>query len=576
MEGEPATGPDPRLSEQLLKASAKGLEQLVGLLLQRRANADSARSDGWTALMAASSAGHLAVTELLLAHGANVQAVAIADGFTALLEACASGRRDIADALIQRGADVSLASHTGTTPLLVASLHGHAEVVLLLLQHGADAMYARPDGLTALRAACGNGHTNVAVCLIDHGVSLAGSEGVAALMSACASGHAEVAELLLEGGVAATAAAADGTTALMQACMAGHREVGAVLASHGADVEGALDIARRQSLSGVSRVLKRVRPAARQAPEETRDLDDLVRGIEGASAVPRARASARAAKVRSSGRATNVCPSGAATVGENGATSADVVVADRQSAASARPALEEYPPLAEEMASDGADATLNARAVNQDHAVIADAVSDDAQAACGEERRQPPAHAAAPPADLEEKAVDATAAPEGARAAPPAQLAGPASLPGASRWQLRRLLKASPAPGTYYTVEVLAIEACAARSESSCGTGKSRERNLEVITALCEGRPVTELALLPLTAADIAEAKHLEEGGITLATVAAEAPAPPLPSSTSSSPSSLPDRDALEEYTAWCSRARRQCLKAGRSGLARQGLARAC
>jgi len=114
---------------------------------------------------------------------------------------------------------------------------------------------------------------------------------VAALVSACANGHVSAVQLLLELGVPATSVSADGTTALMQACLAGHREVASILIEHGAEVEAVLEAARGQnSLSGVQRVLSRVKLPARPAVQETRDLDELVLQIEGtpaASSPPR-------------------------------------------------------------------------------------------------------------------------------------------------------------------------------------------------------------------------------------------------------------------------------------------------
>eukprot|EP00448_Togula_jolla_P041639 CAMPEP_0170647644 /NCGR_PEP_ID=MMETSP0224-20130122/44293_1 /TAXON_ID=285029 /ORGANISM="Togula jolla, Strain CCCM 725" /LENGTH=684 /DNA_ID=CAMNT_0010979081 /DNA_START=22 /DNA_END=2073 /DNA_ORIENTATION=+ len=288
--------PDPRLGGQLLTASGRGLTDLVRLLLGRGADPGYTRHDGWTSLMAACSAGHVVTAELLLEHGADY-AVAASDGFTSLMEACAAGHHEVVDLLLQRRAQPSFAAVDGTTPLILASLRGYVESAALLLAHRADASQVKQGGFSALRAAAGNGHAPVVRLLLRHQVGATGAEDARALVSAAANGHAAVVRLLLEHGVPATSSAKDGTSALVKACMANHREVAALLIRSGADVEGALEIARKQNLAGVRRVLGRLRSALEPGPQETRDLDLLVHEIEGLQPATSA-SGARSSRVR--------------------------------------------------------------------------------------------------------------------------------------------------------------------------------------------------------------------------------------------------------------------------------------
>jgi len=143
-------------------------------------------------------------------------------------------------------------------------------------------------------------------------------------------------------------------------------------------------------------------------------------------------------------------------------------------------------------------------------------------------------------------------------------------------WSVQRLSSACCPPGTFYTVEVLGHEPDLPNCSFESGhLGSidghyanqvrnrrcSRCRNPAVTAARCRGYPVAELSLIPLDAIEVAEAAQLAQDGITLVAAADIAImdmglSPRQPQSTSSS--SLPDRDAAEEYLAWCSEAQQQ------------------
>ena len=81
------------------------------------------RGDGATALMAASTTGHLAVVQALLAAKADVNA-RMTNGATALMAAAAVGNRQVVRALLDAGADVDAKANDGLTALLIASEDG--------------------------------------------------------------------------------------------------------------------------------------------------------------------------------------------------------------------------------------------------------------------------------------------------------------------------------------------------------------------------------------------------------------------------------------------------------------------
>ena len=96
---------------------------------------------------------HLAVTEVLLKYGAEINVI-LSDGSTFLLNAIAltsSKRFKTIALLLQHGADVNLAHiTTGETPLMVAALAGHSDLVNLLLDYGADVTQVNRAGQTVL------------------------------------------------------------------------------------------------------------------------------------------------------------------------------------------------------------------------------------------------------------------------------------------------------------------------------------------------------------------------------------------------------------------------------------------
>eukprot|EP00419_Tripos_fusus_P056286 CAMPEP_0172812834 /NCGR_PEP_ID=MMETSP1075-20121228/10283_1 /TAXON_ID=2916 /ORGANISM="Ceratium fusus, Strain PA161109" /LENGTH=813 /DNA_ID=CAMNT_0013652437 /DNA_START=30 /DNA_END=2474 /DNA_ORIENTATION=+ len=269
-----------RLSEQLLVASGRGIVELVGMLLERGGSTSYSRADGWTALMAASSAGHIAAAEALLTAGANAQATMAGDGFTALHEACANGHFEVVSLLLRHSADATHLARDGTSPIMLASLYGHENIASSLLDGTADPAQARQDGFTAMRAACGNGHLPMLKLMIANSV-MTSEEATCCLDSACANGHVGVVQFLLERR-APPNSAAQGTGPLLKACMANHVEVASLLIRLNADVDGALAVAQRRSLPAVRRVLNRARLAAGPTlVTEDRDIDTLVNQIEG-------------------------------------------------------------------------------------------------------------------------------------------------------------------------------------------------------------------------------------------------------------------------------------------------------
>ncbi|MBI3934719.1 MAG: ankyrin repeat domain-containing protein [Acidobacteria bacterium] len=166
---------------------------MVETLLKAGANPKTAQWTGETPLMTATRLGTVEVVNLLLAHGADVNAKESRRGQTALMWAIAQGYPQIARILIEQGADVRARSHQlaadgfkpkvtttwegdlqvsskgGFTPLLFAAQQGDLETARLLLAAGADVDESTEEDGTALLLASANGYEQLALFLLEMG-----------------------------------------------------------------------------------------------------------------------------------------------------------------------------------------------------------------------------------------------------------------------------------------------------------------------------------------------------------------------------------------------------------------------
>ena len=154
----------------LAAAVAARREALVALLLQHEVAVDQRLPNEATAVMVAAAMGYPDIIELLLAAGADVNAVD-AGGRSALHAAAQFGfehndslrARRLFDVLLKHGADINHADSEGKTPLLLllgAQLRPGSEcdathigaLVPVLLDAGAKVQHADQRGVTALHA----------------------------------------------------------------------------------------------------------------------------------------------------------------------------------------------------------------------------------------------------------------------------------------------------------------------------------------------------------------------------------------------------------------------------------------
>ena len=225
-----------------------------------------------TALMWACQDGDIAIVELQLAYGANIN-MQDKDGQTALITACKYGHLEIVQCILDNGADINMQDKDGntarmialngdnmeivqllflysenvpllfidsdnaqlpathetesnmnnintSTALIEACKYGYVEIVQLLLTHGADSMIKDQNGRTALIWACGKNNLHIVQLLLDHKAN----NGETALIAACRTGHLETVQLLLNYEADINIQDNNGETALIVAGRTGHLE----------------------------------------------------------------------------------------------------------------------------------------------------------------------------------------------------------------------------------------------------------------------------------------------------------------------------------------------------------------
>ena len=221
----------------LVTAAKQRNAAAVRALLQKHVPVDTPAGDGATALHWAVRNDELAIAQLLLEAGANVNA-ANRWGVTPLSVACVNGSAAAVELLLKAGADVNAVQTSGETALMTAARTGNLAVVSRLLDAGATVNHRMPGhGQTALMWAAAERHAGVARALIARGadVDVRSNNGYTALMFAGREGDSDSARLLMDAGTDVNLASKDGFTALLLATVRGHVETAALLLEYGAD-----------------------------------------------------------------------------------------------------------------------------------------------------------------------------------------------------------------------------------------------------------------------------------------------------------------------------------------------------
>jgi uncharacterized protein len=180
----------------LYLATVNGSATVIGKLLDAGEDANAVlTAEGETVLMLTAQTGHPAAVQVLLDHGADLNAQQV-HGQTALMWGAEQGHTDVVKLLLARGANAALASAAATkadrrpagglTALLFAARQGHFQTARALLDGGADVNQVAADSTSPLLIAVVNGHYELASMLLARGAnpSLADAKGRTPLFAA--------------------------------------------------------------------------------------------------------------------------------------------------------------------------------------------------------------------------------------------------------------------------------------------------------------------------------------------------------------------------------------------------------
>lgn len=208
------------------------LEKLKALL-QENPDLVSCGCDGGTPLVLAAEMGHQEVAELLLANGADMNAL----GYDALYEAINNQHKEMVKLLLASGAAVNPIQAGYRTPLMKAAEWGDVDVIGWLLAAKAQVNAQMDHGYSSLYFAAILDHIEAAQLLIANGAEVNTKAEFPPLHVAASYGHKDMVELLLAHGADVNwRDVKDGQTALHWAAVNDSKDVVELLLAKGADV----------------------------------------------------------------------------------------------------------------------------------------------------------------------------------------------------------------------------------------------------------------------------------------------------------------------------------------------------
>lgn len=207
-------------------------------------------------MIVASIKGHLPIIQLLVSHGANVNAKDLKNEDSPLMKAAEANQMPIVKFLIDKGAQLDAANKVGKTvfdfpvtkEFLMSIL---SEYIMEACRSGNMDMFKRyylpkymdvnkrdPQGATFSMYAAQFGILPLMEFLIEHGadIHIRSRDGSTALLYACEAGHLHIVEYLVQRGSVINSQDRLGHTALMCACYGGYLNIVKFLVEKGADI----------------------------------------------------------------------------------------------------------------------------------------------------------------------------------------------------------------------------------------------------------------------------------------------------------------------------------------------------
>jgi hypothetical protein len=149
-----------RIGTGLMIGAWEGNIAMMELFVAHGANVNQENRNHEQAIQLAAWKGHLDAVKWLLAHGATLNRGK--DEWGALHYAVFAGYEDIARFLIAQGADVNARIPNGSTVLMMAAREGHEKLAHMLVDAGANPRLVNESGESALTWAMRNEHFKIA------------------------------------------------------------------------------------------------------------------------------------------------------------------------------------------------------------------------------------------------------------------------------------------------------------------------------------------------------------------------------------------------------------------------------
>ena len=200
----------------------------VKVFLEEGVNVNAKDPRSRTALHIAARKGYREVVELLLEHGADVNAGAGYNNETVAEFAIWGNHSEIVELLVSNGADIS--------PLHLAVSIGDKAKERSLIEGGADVNKRTPNGTAPIHIAAHAGFKCIVKLLIDHhaNINAISNWDWMPLHSAVDNGYKEIAQLLIAAGADINARDGGGNTPLNYAQKGRYNEIVKLLRKHGA------------------------------------------------------------------------------------------------------------------------------------------------------------------------------------------------------------------------------------------------------------------------------------------------------------------------------------------------------
>ncbi|KAK2714306.1 hypothetical protein QYM36_008760 [Artemia franciscana] len=219
-------------------AAIGGHTEIINLLIAHGATVDAITTDGSTPLYLTVEYGHEEATEVLISNKANINIQNI-EGMTPLHVAAADGYANVVEILLRNGAKINIKDIERRTPLELAVANGHLEVVKILLQNEKIDINAKgTDDLTVLHIASQENRLEIVRYLVSEGsnINAKNKSGSKSIHIAAREGHKDTVQFFLRKGININDAGKANQTLLHYAAFTGHLEVIKYLISKGADV----------------------------------------------------------------------------------------------------------------------------------------------------------------------------------------------------------------------------------------------------------------------------------------------------------------------------------------------------